>query len=125
MKDSDLKLVLAELKREHPTIVPHLKVLTAQQGTPVAEAATAVLQCLLDVFDGKQQALWSLRDLLQRQPKVEADGRAGFYWSLRYNATEMVYRIAVNGGADRRGMTYFDSVQPPEIANWKSDIQEL
>lgn len=121
MNDRDLQLVLAALKRAHPDAVPAIKALTATQGSPVAAAATTLLHTLLQVFDEGEQAKWQLRDLLREQLKVAGDGSAGFYWCLKYSATEMVWRIACAGGLDTSMTTYFDKAQPPEIQNWKND----
>lgn len=118
MNDRDLQLVLAALKRAHPDIVLAIKALTAQQGTPVAAAATTLLHTLLQVFDEGEQAKWQLRDLLQRVKR----GDGTHYLALKYSATEMVFRIACAGGMGAGETTYFDKVQPPEIQNWKSDI---
>lgn len=121
MNDADLPIVLAEFKRKHAHLLPHIKELTAQQGMPVAGAATVLLQALLQIFDESEQAKWQLRDLLQQRQMVQSDQTTGFYYCLRYNATEMVYRIAVAGELDPRGITYFSDKQPPEISNWKAD----
>lgn len=118
MDGNDLPLVLAAFKRKHPAAIAAIRTMAAQQGTPVAAAATELMQCLLQVFDEGEQAKWQLRDLLQRVPSVSG----GHYLALRYNATEMVYRLAVAGEMDMRETTYFSRQQPPEIANWKSDI---
>lgn len=116
MDDRSLQLVLAALKKRHPTLVEHVRALTAAQG-PSAVAATVLLQTLLQVFDEGEQAKWQLRDLLNRVPR--ADG--SHYLALKYPATDMVYRIAVAGEMDLKEVTYFSDKQPPEIANWKSD----
>lgn len=117
MNDHDLLIVIGALRKKHPTLMPHLKALTAMKGTPVADAATEVLQTLLRVFDEGEQAKWQLRDLLKRMPSTGG----GHYLSLKYGAVDMVHRIAVAGGMDVRETTYFSDKQPPEIANWKAE----
>jgi hypothetical protein len=116
---ADLAIVMGAFKQAHPDLIPSIRALTTQKDNPdVSAAATVLLQGLLSVFDAGEQARWQLRDLLQRVPKTGG----GYYLALKYNATEMVYRIAVCGDMDMSETTYFSTKQPPEIQNWKSDI---
>lgn len=120
LSPADLALVMGAFKQAHPELLPSIRALTAQKDNPeVAAAATALLQGLLSIYDAGEQARWQLRDLLRRVPKVEG----GHYLALKYNATEMVYRIAVCGDMDMSETTYFSTKQPPEIQNWKSELE--
>jgi hypothetical protein len=62
---ADLPLVLDELTKTYPAIVPHIRVLTQARDTPFAAAATELLSALLVAFDRGQQYRWQLRDLLE------------------------------------------------------------
>lgn len=117
MDDKALKLVLGSFKQKHPDAIDALRALTALQGTPHAAAAQRLLSTLLQVYDEGEQAKWQLRDLLSRMPR----GDGTYYYAIKYNPSEMIYRIAVAGDMDMRNTknTYFEIKPKPEIPDWK------
>ncbi len=124
IEDKHLPLVLAAFKKKHPDIIPHVKALSAMQGTPVAAAATALLQCLLEEFDDAQQLKWQMRDMLQRVHRKTSTYEDACYWALKYSATKMVHLLTIFGEADTSKTTYYqlDKDQPDVLKNWKSEI---
>lgn len=126
MNDHDLMLIVAAFKQRHPSLLPQLKVLTAQCDETVATAATALLHCLLTTFDEAEQLRWQMRDMLKAVKRYNASGEQDAYWALKYNATKMVHLLALCGGADTSKTTYYalPEHQPDELKNWKSEIPD-